>query len=73
VRLSVLARILLILSALTTSAARLHAHAVDSVYATQELNHCLRVVAASRKQTSKSSPCRDHLPAPARAGEIERR
>jgi hypothetical protein len=57
--LPLLARTILIVSALTTSAARLHAHAIDSVYATQELNRCLRVVAASRKQTSRRSAGRD--------------
>jgi hypothetical protein len=51
-RATVGARFVLILTVLSTSAARLHAHTVDAVDATQEMNRCLRLVnvAASRRQ-----------------------
>jgi hypothetical protein len=51
-----LARVVLIMIAVTTSAARLHGHTADMVAATQEMNRCLRLVnvAASRRQSEKS-------------------
>jgi hypothetical protein len=45
-------RFVLILTMLGGTAARLHAHTVDALDASQEVNRCLRIVkvAASRRQ-----------------------
>jgi hypothetical protein len=52
VRTSLAPRIVLILTVLSITAARLHGHTVDAVDLTQEVNRCLRLVkvAASRRQ-----------------------
>lgn len=51
-RLPLVARLVLMLTVLAITAARLHAHTIDAVDATQEVNRCLRLlkVAASRRQ-----------------------
>jgi hypothetical protein len=58
VRVSLVPRLLLIVMPLTITAARLHAHSVDAVDATQEVNRCLRLVnvAAAKRHTSRRSP-----------------
>jgi len=53
-----LARVVLMMMPIVTSAARIHAHVVEAPdELTQELNRCLRLVnvAASRRQTPASS------------------
>lgn len=52
VRVPLVARLVLMLTVLAITAARLHAHTVDAIDATQEVNRCLRLlkVAASRRQ-----------------------
>ena len=57
VRLPIAARILLVLTPLSITAARLHAHAVDAVDAAPEMNRCLSLVnvVAGKKQTSRRS------------------
>jgi hypothetical protein len=58
VRVPLVARIIVILTPLTITAARLHAHTVvDAVDATQEMNRCLRLVnvAAGKRQSSRGS------------------
>ena len=52
VRVPLVARMVLMLTVLGTTAGRLHAHTIDAVDATQEVNRCLRLlnVAASRRQ-----------------------
>jgi hypothetical protein len=58
VRVPLVARIVVILTPLTMTAARLHAHTVDAVDATQEMNRCLRLVnvaAAGKRQSSRRS------------------
>ena len=55
-RVPLIVRIVPILSALSVTAARLHAHSVDTVDATQEVNRCLRLVnmASSRRHRSSA-------------------
>jgi hypothetical protein len=67
VRLSLVPRVFLILMPLTITAARLHAHSVDTVDATQEVNRCLRLVnvAAARRDSSRRSPALARRRAPA--------
>jgi hypothetical protein len=57
------------LIALTASAARFHAHAIDGCDAAQEMNRCLRLVnvAASRRQTEKHRRATSASPAAAAA------
>jgi hypothetical protein len=57
VHVPLVARIIVILTPLTITAARLHAHTVDAVDATQEMNRCLRLVnvAAAKRQSSRRS------------------
>jgi hypothetical protein len=54
VRVPLVARIVVILTPLSVTAVRLHAHSVDAVDATQEMNRCLRLVnvAAGKRQSS---------------------